>query len=137
MGDTSWDTLKLGMSTCDLLLRVCGLRKSIKEKGHRKVLSSLQATVCIGREKMGVVPVAPICRDREQERTYSIPKVHILKRWRWKGHCLRDLGRRVIWIGIYWSQRAVVGEEVGRLAGGKDGHSRWSHLESLMSPMSW
>lgn len=59
MGDTSWDTLKLGMSTCDLLLRVCGLRKSIKEKGHRKVLSSLQATVCIGREKMGVVPVAP------------------------------------------------------------------------------
>lgn len=79
MGDTSWDTLKLGMSTCDLLLRVCGLRKSIKEKGHRKVLSSLQATVCIGREKMGVVPVAPICRDREQERTYSIPKVHILK----------------------------------------------------------
>lgn len=30
---------------------------------------------------MRVVPVAPICGDRDQERTYGIPKVHILKRF--------------------------------------------------------
>lgn len=27
--------------------------------------------------------------------------------------------------------RAMVGEEVGGLAGGRDSHTRWSHLEGL------